>query len=184
MLGLDTFHTTRLAGISDSSVKRWGRTVALGLLILASSGCFRYVSVPLETVSVGDGVRLVVTRDGAAEYREVTGAEEVLPVVTGTLTERSPSSLVLLIPVAARQAGFHQVGIDAAVQVPVNEVLDASRRELNLFGTGALALGAAGLTVLVVRQILTAVHNSTSDPGNDIDESVTATPIFRIPVGR
>lgn len=159
------------------------RSLGLVVLLLTSSGCFQYVSVPIEAVPIGENVRLVVTREGASEYQDVTGATEALPVVTGTLTRRDPDALVLQVPVGSRQEGFYQVGIDATIRVPAGEVLDARRREINLFTTGALVVGAAGLTVLVIRQILTAVNDGNSDPDDGVIESVLDTPLFRIPFG-
>lgn len=160
------------------------RGLVLGLLLLASTGCFQYVSVPIESVSIGEGVRLVVTREGGAEYRDVTGSTDNVPTVTGTLTGRDDDVLVLQVPVGARQEGFYQVGIDATVRVPVGEVLDAGRREINPFTTGALVVGAAGLGVLVFRQIITAINDGSSKPGGDIEESILRTPLLRIPFGR
>ena len=162
--------------------KALGPTALLAALLL--SGCFRYVPTPVDMTPPGDDVRLLVTRQGADDLAQVTIVESAAPTVRGTFVEREGASMLLRVPVGQRQDGFHTVSLDQTIRIPVSEILQVERRELDVTKTGFLIAGAIGGSVFIIRNIMSAFGESDgSDPGGP-EESRIPVPFISIPIGR
>jgi hypothetical protein len=159
-------------------------TLALSLLLL--SGCFRYVPVPLEVVPDGEDVRLLVTRQGAFELSEVTNVETgAAPTLRGTVVGREPETLMVRVPVGARQEGIHTVTLGQTIRVPEGEILQVERREFDAVKTGGLVAGVIGGSVFIIVSIMDAFggDQTNGDPPQP-PESRIPVPFVRIPIGR
>ncbi|MBI4521269.1 MAG: hypothetical protein HY701_10555, partial [Gemmatimonadetes bacterium] len=119
--------------------------------------CYKYVPIALDSVPLGNDVRVYVTRDGMSELRGVL-EEDVpvsgLPVVSGRLLGRDDAGLAVRIPVFSQQVGFLQTQIGQQVTVPLSEVIQIERRQLDGLRTGLLVAGGAAASALVILQIL------------------------------
>lgn len=150
------------------------RTLLMALL-LATTGCYTYARVDPASVPTGERLRLAVTPDGARDLTQIGVDESPVPVVEGTLSRRDQRTLVLRVPVVARQPG--RAAVEQLIRIPETEILSAERRELDGFATGALVVGAVGLGVGVVLVIMEAWGRGADGPGDDIDV------LFSVPVG-
>lgn len=141
---------------------RWTR---LGLLtaILASSGCYSYALIQPDAVAPGDGVRVLVTRQGAVELAEVTEVAWEQPIFDGTVLGVEDDDLLLQVPVGERQVGFLSSQLHQTVRVPTSEIVSFQRRQLNTTTTALAIGGAAGLATLLVVYI---VSEHRSGQGN------------------
>jgi hypothetical protein len=134
------------------------------LLVLAGvvslSGCFSFVQVPLDEAPIGAEYRVVLTRLKLEQLRDLDGSglpESGPPLVVGTLVERGASEITLRVPIASRQVGFHQAGIERQIRVEVGEVVQIERRQLD---RGRTALGVAGLVGLGAAVIFTILEGA------------------------
>ncbi len=139
---------------------------------LLAAGCYRYVPVELETVPAGEGVRMYLTRTGMAAITELP--MEAGPIVTGTLVSQDNGDVLLRVPIATRQQGFHIRSIGQDVRIPTGDIIQVERRQLDRLGTGLLIGGTGAVAALVMTLIL----DSRSDVVND-DSPV---PELRVPL--
>ena len=164
------------------SVKVLGPTVTLAAFLL--SGCFRYVPTTLDVAPPGEDVRLLVTRQGATDLAQVTTIEGEVPTVRGTLLEQEGSDLLLRVPVGQRRDGFHTVSLDQTVRIPVSEILQVERRELDVTKTGFWVAGAVGGSAFVIFSIMEAFGESAGgDPGGPLENRLPI-PFISVPLGR
>lgn len=136
------------------------------LLTLLLPGCFRYVPVTLDTAPEGQDVRVIVTRDGASELREVADVASEVPTLTGRFMGFEDRNMLLRVPVGQRQAGFHTVSLDQTIRIPSGEVLQIERREFDRGRTALLAGGAVAGSVFIIASIMQAFGGDTSGPGD------------------
>lgn len=162
--------------------KALGPTALLAALLL--SGCFRYVPTPVDVAPPGEDVRLLVTRQGAADLAQVTDVEGEVPTVRGTLLERRGAEMLLSVPVGQRRDGFHTVSLDQTIRIPVSEILQVERREFDTPKTAFLVAGAVGGSAFIIFSIMSAFGESDgSDPGGP-EESRIPIPFISVPIGR
>lgn len=161
----------------------FGPAVALSTVLL--SGCFSYVPTALDVTPAGEEVRLLVTRQGAAELAQVTDVSTEVPTLRGTVLEREPETLMLRVPVGQRQMGFHTASLDQTIRVPVGEILQVERRELDTGKTALLIGGALGASAFVIFSIMEAFGESPT-PGDPTppEESRIPIPFLSVPIGR
>jgi len=142
--------------------------------------------MPLEVVPDGQDVRLLVTRQGAFELSEVTDVETgAAPTLRGTVVGREPETLMVRVPVGARQEGIHTVTLGQTIRVPEGEILQIERREFDAVKTGGLVAGAIGASVFIIMSIMEAVGGD--QPGGDTPqppESRIPVPFLKVPIGR
>lgn len=130
------------------------RTSTLGLLAavtLSASGCYTYTLTTPDMAAPGEGVRVLMTREGATELAEVTQVAWEAPVVDGTLVGREGDDLLLSVPVGPRDVGFVGTDLRQTVRVPTSEIVSFQRRSLSTTNT---ALGVAGLTAAATGLVL------------------------------
>jgi hypothetical protein len=166
-----------------SSIRPVPRAVALRLgllsaLVLALPGCFRYVPAQLETTPPGTAARVVVTRAGSEQLREVLPDGRDGDAVRGTFVERDGNTAILSVPVAQRQDGMAQRSIQQRIQVPIGEIVSFERREVNVAGTAILAGGVAGFATVILLAITEARKGDNPDNGIPPDESIISIPLF------
>jgi hypothetical protein len=149
------------------------------------SACYRYTPVPLQITPEGQQVRLLVTREGATELREVTEIGAEVPTLTGTIVEIEDQEILLRVPVAQRQAGFHTVSLDQTIRVPSGEILQVERRDFDR-GKTALFVGATvAVSAFVITSIMKAFGGDSSNPGDPPPVEIRIpTPLISIPIGR
>ena len=144
------------------------------------SGCFSYIPAELDTVSVGESVRVSLTRAAIAALPvEVPTQDEVR--LRGTLVGREADRLRLRVPVARQQDGFHSVDIEQELQIDTYEIMMIERRQFNRGGTVLLTAGAAALAMTVVLAIIGgSIGGDTTDPP-DVPE-FRGIPILSFPI--
>lgn len=160
------------------------RQVALLGLLAATSGCFRYIPADVTQTPMGSGARVVMTREGGDELRDVfPDAREGAPV-RGTYAGTEGNDILLDVTVAQRQSGMASRPIQQRVRVPVGEVVSFERRELNTPATvSIIAAGAAALAGIVFI-ITDARQPEVSDPVVPPDEAIIEIPILSLLFGR
>ena len=132
-------------------MKRAGSLVSRAPLcagVVALSGCFSYVEVPVEAAPIGAEYRVLLTRRRLEELRDLDDGglpDSGPPQVHGVLVERDASEISLRLPIASRQVGFHQAEIDRQIRVALADVVQVERQRLD---RGRTALAVAGLAAL------------------------------------
>jgi hypothetical protein len=121
-------------------------------MTLVLCGCFSYVETPIESVPVGEDVRVYLTRQGIAELRELPELDG--PFLTGRLLRREEQRLLVSVPIARQQTGFYSAPIGQEVVIPTGEIVQLERRRLNRGGTGLLLAGTAVAAATVVYVII------------------------------
>ena len=132
------------------------KRLSAALVLLVTTGCYSYVPADFQTVPIGEGIRVFLTREGVNRLRELGGdqipsAQSDQPVVTGTLVRRSDSDFSILIPVTSRQVGFLQNSLGQQVTLPVADAVQVQRREVSQVKTIAtLAASTAAIGFVIV----------------------------------
>jgi hypothetical protein len=147
------------------------RAGAIAGILIASSGCYSYVEVPVDTVRPGQAVR--VTLDRAEALRRAEERDEFQQQITGTATEQTTAEALGLSYIGTRGSDFRDFML-----VNWQSVERVEGREISWLRTGGLA--ALGAVVAVA--ILEIADNSSGTPGEGgINESAwTRIPLFRI----
>jgi hypothetical protein len=156
------------------------------LLLLAAgfSGCFRYVPADVSAAPQGTPARIVMTRMGAEQLREVMPEARDGAPVRGTVVGSEGRDLLLNVPVARRQEGVTTRSIEQRIRIPMGEIVSFERRELNGTATAlTIAAGAAAVAGLVFG-ITEARKGDNPDPPGPPDEAVIEIPILSILFGR
>jgi hypothetical protein len=132
------------------------KRIVAALVLLVTTGCYSYVPVEFDTVPVGEGVRVYLSREGVTRLRElggdqIPGAAADQPVVQGTLTRRTAADFSVLVPVTSRQVGFLQNELGQQVTLPVADAVAVQLRKVSGVRTGlALAGSTAGIAYVIV----------------------------------
>ena len=114
--------------------------VATNLVILLA-GCFNYVPTDFTTVPVGEDVRLFVNPGDVPELSEIPAGEDLAPVVQGTLVAMEDDAVVVRVPVARRQEGFHTLSLGQSIRVPHDGIISAQVRMLDQLKTLGIVSG-------------------------------------------
>jgi len=155
---------------------RWSmKVVAMSVALVMSSGCYTYTPVPVASAPIGADVRVVMTRQGAAQLISVMDIEGAALTVVGRLDGREGGSLVLRVPqpVVSRTAPR----LEQIVRVPVSEVLSLELQSYSQARTGLLLGSTAGLAVLLVLKIIDAGFGA-EDEDPDVELSIN---VLRFP---
>jgi hypothetical protein len=130
------------------------RLISALLLPVLGAGCFKYIPAELETLPPGENVRVYVTRNVVTSIEEVMRTND--PVLRGQIVRRQDDNLFLRVPTAVRTEGFHSVPIGQDVAIPVRDIIQLERRQIDRVGTGALVAGTVGLAGVVIFVIMEA----------------------------
>jgi hypothetical protein len=156
------------------------RVVSAVLLPVMGAGCFKYIPTELEAVPPGENVRVYVTRNVVTSIEEVVRTND--PVLSGQLVRRQDDNLFLRVNTAIRNEGFHSVPIGQDLSIPLQEIIQVERRELDPLGTSALVAGTVGLAGFVIFVIMEAYGDPEfADPCDDCVDLMSP---FSIPLGR
>ena len=161
---------------------RW-KGLALIALALSSTGCFRYVPAQIETIPPGQAVRVLMTRQGAAELAEISEVAAAAPIVDGTVVSVEGEELLLRVPVGRRQDGFVSANLDQTIRVPTGEIVSFQRREFDPLASVLVVGGAAGLVAVLVSAIVTARKGEEPDPDGPEDLRLHLS-LFSFSIGR
>ena len=146
-----------------------------GLVLLVTTGCYSYVPADFETVPIGGGVRVFLSREGVARVRElggdqIPGAASDQPVIQGTLVRRTAAEFSVLVPVTSRQSGFQQNPLGQQITLPVADAVQVQRRQVSQLKTGlALAASTAGIAFVIVSIISGARQPEDEPPPPPVD---------------
>lgn len=157
-------------------VQGWIRVVAL-VTAASVSGCYRYVPAEAAAVPPGEQVRLFVTRAALAPLNDLP-VDAASPVLAGTLIRSEPASVVLRVPVTARQQGFGVQVLGQDVIIARDQIVQMERRELNGLATGALTIGGTALLTGAVIMIIQGARQGDLLPGSS---DVELAPRFSVP---
>lgn len=162
----------------------WAGLAALTVLV-TSSGCYSYTLTQPEAVAPGDGVRVLVTREGAVQLAEVTEVRWEAPVFDGTVVGVEEDDLLLQVPVGERQVGFLTSSLNQTIRVPTSEIVSFQRRSLNTLATGFSIAGAVGFGTALVLYIVSE-HRSGEGEGEPPppDDLLMRFNIFSLSFGR
>lgn len=147
---------------------RWSmKVVAMSVALSMASGCYAYTHVPVASAPIGEEVRLVMTRQGAAELISVMDIEGAALTVIGTLDGRESESLVFRVPQPVMSPTAPR--LEQVVRVPVAEVLSLELQSYSRARTGMLVGGAAGIAALLVLKIIDVGFSAEDeDPGVEL----------------
>jgi len=124
-------------------MKALDRLVAC-LLLPALAGCYTYTVVTPDRVKPGQDVRARLRAEASDQLTQLLGADASL--LEGELIAHEENELVLFVPAATRQVGFHSETLKQRVRVPESSVLLLERRQLDRTRTTLMA-AAVGLGV-------------------------------------
>jgi hypothetical protein len=152
---------------------------------LVVSGCFRYVPADVQTTPPGDGVRLLLTRQGTVELASVTEeVEGAVSTLDGEVVRTEGPDLLLQVPVGERQVGFMPTELNQTIRVPLSEILSFERRELDRGATALFVGGTLGLAGIVIYYIMDARQGDGDGPTVDPPELRKSLALLSIPIGR
>lgn len=131
--------------------------IGMAAMVIAFCGCYAYVPAELDTVPVGDDIRLYVTPERMSELRDVYDEglpASGLPVVAGTLVRLDDAALAVRIPVFNQQVGFLETQIGRQVTVPLSDVVQIERRRFDRLRTALLLAVGSAASAAVMFEIL------------------------------
>ena len=158
-------------------IGRAGPVLAVAALIL--SGCYKYVPVETGAAPSGEEVRVLVTRQGAAEYSEVAALDGRIPELRGNVVGYEGSDLLLAVEVASPQVGFRSISLRQTVRIPTGEILSIDHRMLDKGLTAAVVGGVAAAGTAMMLMIIDA---SGRPPGPNPDPEFLVN-LWSIPIG-
>lgn len=162
-----------------------GRGLAVLTLLFTASGCYSYTLTQPEAVAPGDGVRVLVTREGAVQLAEVTEVRWEAPVFDGMVVGLEDDEILLQVPVGQRQVGFLSSTLNQTIRVPTSEIVSFQRRSLNALATGFSIAGAVGFGTALVLYIVSEHRSGEGGPEPPPpDDLLLRFNLFSLPFGR
>ena len=149
-------------------------------LVLLLAGCFNYVPTDFTTVPVGEDIRLFVDPEDVPELSEIPAGEALTPVVQGTLVGMEDDAVVVRVPVARRQQGFHTLSLGQSIRVPHDGIISAQLRVLDELKTVGVVSGTVAAAALIFVG-LEVINPAPTTPDDDPPEFLLT--LFSIPIG-
>ena len=176
--------TRRVRGLCSLLPARGVRSLLVLMALTAAPACYRYVPAQMEVTPPGEGVRVLVTRDGVADLESIGQAGGGSPLVRGTLQGIEGGDLMLQVSVGQRTEGFISNQLNQTVRVPTSEIVSFERRELDGAAT-ALTLGAGvgfvtAVVAFIVKPFGRREGTGTEPPPDDLRFGFG---LFSIPIG-
>ena len=144
---------------------------ALPILVAAvasTTGCYKYLPSQVDPAPpTGTDVRLVVTRDGAADLAAITDLTSSIPRIEGKVEDTSDGTFTIRVPQGGIDGGvFSDIG--QLVRVPSNQILSVELRELDpvmsaLF-VGAVGAGSTFLLLKIIDSVGSGNGRDNPDP--------------------
>lgn len=173
-------HQTTLWG-SLLSPRSLPRVAVVTNLVLVLAGCFNYVPTDFTTVPVGEDVRLFVNPGDVPELSEIPVVGDLTPVVQGTLVGMEDDAVVVRVPVARRQQGFHTLSLGQSIRVPHDGIISAQLRVLDELKTVGVVSGTVAAATVLIFVGLEIINPVPTTPGDDPPEFLLN--LFSIPIG-
>ena len=151
------------------------------ILLTGLLGCYNYVPTDFTTVPVGEDVRLFVNPGDVPELSEIPAGEALTPVVQGTLVGMEDDAVVVRVPVARRQQGFHTLSLGQSIRVPHDGIISAQLRVLDELKTVAVVSGTVAAATVLIFVGLEIINPVPTTPGDDPPEFLLN--LFSIPIG-
>ncbi len=145
-------------------MEAWGTGLVATFLL---GGCFTYVPRELESVPLGEDVRVTLTQEGASSLRswsQATLHRDLGSVVHGALLRLEGEHLVIRVSEADWQGGFHRTEFGQDIRIPMGDVLVLEERELERVRTGLVVAAAAGGVFGVMHMILSDARPPRDGP--------------------
>jgi hypothetical protein len=144
-------------------------------------GCYSYRPLPLEEVRPELDVRLRVVPDLSAHISQLVGYQ--LTDVEGTVAQVQDDTLLLTVPGQTAVLGGTVQRFYQSVAMPLAQVLQARRRQVNPLKTAAcIALGVAGGAAMVVAAFNVVNGNPGTEP--PIINNRLVIPLGHVPLAR
>jgi hypothetical protein len=153
---------------SNNFEKHFARAAAVVPLALSAAGCFHYAYVPVAQAPVGGDVRVHVSEPGFARLNESRRDDVPLrsPTIEGRLVSATARELLVSVSVPAPINAAPAVELHQRVMIPVADVLQVERRELDRTKTTLLGVGTAAIVAaIIVRSVSGTFGGTTTEPG-------------------
>ena len=150
------------------------------ILVIGLQGCYNYLPTDFSAAPVGADLRLFVDPEDVPELSEIPAGEAPTPVVQGTLVGIEDDALVLRVPVASRQQGFHTLSLGQSIRVPHDGIISAHLRVLDGFKTVGVVSGTVAAAALIFVG-LEVINPAPTTPDDDPPEFLLT--LFSIPIG-
>lgn len=127
------------------------RRAAIAMLLLLTSGCYAYTTVPPTDLTPGGGreLRLTLTDAGSAELWRVLGPRA--EAVDGRVTARDSSAFSVAVAQVVRSSGTEERWSGELIRVPQPAVARVQSRRFSTARTMLVAGGLAVITYAVAR---------------------------------
>jgi hypothetical protein len=147
------------------------------MVLLFTTGCYRYVPARTGAVPEGTEVRLHVTPEAAARVEPVVGSS--LQQVDGQL-ERWGEEVVLAVRVPSGDGAIERDLRNRIILAP-GEVIAVEVRERDRARTAILTAGLTAVGVGAVVAAISGVFGGTQNTDPPVEEDARV-PIFRVPL--
>ena len=125
------------------------------------AACYTYARTEPAAIPAGTSVRARVSSAAAERLAALLGTTETR-LITGTLIDNGPDTMIVEVPVVMRaEVGSSVRALHQRVSISRGELLEIETRQLDRFRTGAVAGSAA---VIVGAVVIKAIRG---DPGTD-----------------
>jgi hypothetical protein len=134
----------------------------------STTGCYKYLPSQTDPAPAsGENLRLVVTRDGAADLAAITDLTSSIPRIEGRLESQDNGSFMIRVPQGGIENGvFSDIG--QLVRVPTNQILSVEIRKLDPVMTGlfvsAVGAGSTFLLLKIIDSVASGANRDNPDP--------------------
>lgn len=141
------------------------------------TGCYTFAPVPLESVTPGDEVRARLAPEGRDRLERELFVE--VQVLEGTVRSLEEGYLVMDVPWAVRETGFHSEQLTQLVDLGRAEYFELEERVIDGLRTGLVVAGAGAAAGVMLARILAGdTGGNTGQPDGGPSDAV----IVRIPL--
>ena len=139
--------------------------ILLLTLVIGLQGCYNYLPTDFTAVPVGEDLRLFVDPEEVPELSEIPTGDSLDPIVEGTLVGIEDDAVVVRVPVARRQEGFHTISLGQSIRIPHDGIISAQVRMLDQLKTVGIVSGtvAAAALVFVGLEVINPVPTTPDD---------------------
>jgi hypothetical protein len=146
----------------------------LSLILCVLPGCFTWVAADPVLVPVEVEGRVLLTRQGAADLPDEFPAGT--QSLSGRLMGTRGDSLVIQVPVATRQAGFHAASLRQELLLHLSQVVGVERKEVSWRRTALAVLGGAAAIGAIIALIIQPVDGEEGRPPGEGPEQLPPPP--------
>ena len=155
--------------------------ILLLTLVLGLQGCYNYLPTDFTAVPVGEDLRLFVDPEEVPELSEIPTGDGLNPIVEGTLVGIEDGAVVVRVPVARRQEGFHTLSLGQSIRIPHDGIISAQLQVLDEFKTVGVVSGTVAVAAALILVGLEVINPVPTTPDGDPPEFLLN--LFSIPIG-